>query len=154
MHEECAAACKCDTGLLIMRTATVIRRRADAGTYMNELHRITGANGWILQYINEREAEGGVVYQKDIEEKFSVTRSTVSKVIKGMESKGLLRREYVSSDARLKRLVITDEGRRISRLADDERCMLERQIRQGMTDEEVETLNRLLIKVATNFCDK
>lgn len=150
MEDKCTPG-KCDIGLLIMRTATMIRRRADANTYMNQLHKITGANGWILRYLDEREGEE--VYQKDIEEKFSVTRSTVSKVLTGMEAKGLLRREPVPSDARLKRLVLTEEGRRISRYALKEKVLLEDKIKAGMSDEEIETLHRLLMKIADNLSD-
>lgn len=152
MSEKCTPD-QCDIGLLLMRTATMIRRRADANTYMGQLHKITGANGWILKYLDDREVDGEAVYQKDIEERFSVTRSTVSKVIKGMEAKGLLRREAVSSDARLKRLVLTDEGRKISRQALKERIMLEERIKSGMSEEEVETLYHLLLKIADNLSD-
>ena len=88
-------------------------------------------NGWILGYLADHENEE--IYQKDIEEKFCVTRSTVSKVLKGMESKGLLRRESVSSDARLKRLVLTEEGREINANAAVERIELENRIRDGLS---------------------
>ena len=101
--------CREELGLLILRTATMIRRKADSNIYMSKVHKITGSNGWILGYLADHENEE--IYQKDIEEKFCVTRSTVSKVLKGMESKGLLRRESVFSDARLKRLVLTEEER-------------------------------------------
>lgn len=143
---------KDDLGLLIMRTAIMIRRQADASVYMSRVKKITGANGWILRYLAEKEGED--VYQKDIEENFCVTRSTVSKVLKGMEAKGLLCRESVSSDARLKRLVLTEEGRSINQHAFAERNALEARIKAGLTDEEVEMLQRLLTKIAANLSDK
>ena len=68
-----------------------------------------------------------------------------------MESKGLLRRESVSSDARLKRLVLTEEGREINNNALAERKELENRIRKGLSDEEFDTLMRLLRKVAYNM---
>ena len=148
MSRKCVR-CREELGLLIMRTATMIRRKADSNVYMNKVHKITGSNGWILGYLAEHEDED--VYQKDIEEKFCVTRSTVSKVLKGMESKGLLRRESVSSDARLKRLVLTEEGREINNNALAERKELENRIRKGLSDEEFDTLMRLLRKVAYNM---
>ena len=39
-----------------------------------------------------------------------MARSTVTGVVKLMERKGLIRRESVSSDARLKKLVLTEKG--------------------------------------------
>ena len=125
---------------MILRTATMIRRKADSNVYMSKVHKITGSNGWILGYLADHENEE--IYQKDIEEKFCVTRSTVSKVLKGMESKGLLRRESVSSDARLKRLVLT------------ERIELENRIRDGLSDEEFHTLMHLLKRVADNMLEE
>jgi DNA-binding MarR family transcriptional regulator len=130
----------------------MIRRRADANTYMSQLNKITGTNNWILQYLEDRDGED--VYQKDIEEKFSVTRSTVSKVLKGMEAKGLLFRENVSNDARLKRLKMTDEGRRISHLASIERDALESRMTEGLTEDELDTLEVLLKKIACNLAEK
>ena len=64
---------------------------------------------------------------------------------------GLLRRESVSSDARLKRLVLTEEGREINNNALAERKELENRIRKGLSDEEFDTLMRLLRKVADNM---
>lgn len=151
MLENCMPG-KDDLGLLIMRTAIMIRRHADASVYMSRVKKITGANGWILRYLDERDGED--VYQKDIEEKFCVTRSTVSKVLKGMEAKGLLYRENVSSDARLKKLVLTEEGREINHHASAERKALEDRIKAGLTEEEIDTLQRLLTKIAANLSDK
>lgn len=148
MSEKCMLDNE-DMGILIMRTATMIRRRADSNTYMSRVRKITGANGWILRYLDEN--DGKAVYQKDIEEKFGVTRSTVSKVLKGMEAKGLLYRQNVSSDARLKQLILTEEGRQISHRASEERLELENRIKEGLSEEEVDTLRHLLMKVADNM---
>ena len=131
--------CREELGLLILRTATMIRRKADSNVYMSKVHKITGSNGWILGYLADHE---------------NVTRSTVSKVLKGMESKGLLRRESVSSDARLKRLVLTEEGREINANAAVERIELENRIRDGLSDEEFHTLMHLLKRVADNMLEE
>ena len=116
------------------------------------LDEIALMHGWILRYLYEHQDKE--IYQKDIEENFCVTRSTVSKVLKGMESKGLLRRESVSSDARLKRLVLTEEGREINANAAVERIELENRIRNGLSDEEFHTLMHLLKRVADNMLEE
>ncbi|MGN0205223.1 MAG: MarR family winged helix-turn-helix transcriptional regulator [Coprococcus sp.] len=151
MAEKCIL-CGDDLGLLIMRTATMIRRHADANVYMSRVKKITGANGWIMRYLNEKDGED--VYPKDIEEKFGVTRSTVSRVLKGMEAKGLIYRESVSGDARLKKIILTEEGRRINQHAAAECRALEDRVKSGLSDEEIRTLERLLKKIADNMCDK
>lgn len=60
-------------------------------------------NGWILGYLAHHPDQN--VFQKDIENAFCVRRSTVSKVIRLMETKGLIRRESVPNDARLKKQI-------------------------------------------------
>ena len=44
------------------------------------------------------------VYQKDIEEHFNITRSSVAGIVKLMEQKGYILRQSVQGDARLKKL--------------------------------------------------
>jgi len=50
------------------------------------------------------------VYQRDVEEALRITRSSVTSLVKLMERKGYLRREPVESDARLKKLTLTEKG--------------------------------------------
>ena len=68
----------------------------------------TAMHGWILGYLSRHKNED--VYQRDIEREFSVTRSAVTAVVKKMESCGYIERVEVKHDARLKKLVITDNG--------------------------------------------
>ena len=88
-------------GIQLIRISTMIRRELDNQADGKMLHKATGGNGWIMKYLARNEDHD--VYQKDIEEHFSVTRSTVSKVVKLMEEKGLIQRLPVPGDARLKK---------------------------------------------------
>ena len=49
------------------------------------------------------------VFQRDIEREFSITRSTVTNILQLMERKGYIERRSVPQDARLKKLVLTEE---------------------------------------------
>lgn len=53
---------------------------------------------------------GREVYQKDLEEHFSITRSSVTSLVQKMESKGYLTRQGVEGDARLKQLILTPQA--------------------------------------------
>ena len=65
-------------------------------------------HGWILAYLYEcRDRE---VFQRDVERAFSITRSTVTNILQLMERKGYIQRCSVPQDARLKQLIITQEG--------------------------------------------
>ena len=139
-------------GLEIMRISTLIRRCADNTIPLQQVNNITGSNGWILQFLAEHEGEN--VFQRDLQNSFSVTRSTISKVVKLMESKGLIRRESVFSDARLKKLVLTDRGRKIHQLASAGNNGLETRMTRGFSQEEMESLMSLLVRISKNLEDE
>ena len=136
-------------GLEIMKISTLIRRCADNSMELEKIHNVTGSNGWILAFLYEHEGEN--IFQKDLENSFSVTRSTISKVVKLMESKGLIRRESVSHDARLKKLILTEKGRAIHLLTAKGNDELEKRIMRGFTPEEIESLASLLERVSRNL---
>lgn len=95
-------------GMEIHALDNLIRRRAENTSSLQYVKSVTGTNGWIIGYIADHNDQD--IYQRDLEEKFSITRSTASKVIKLMEQKGLIERHSVPHDARLKKLVLTDRA--------------------------------------------
>lgn len=72
------------------------------------MDKLTLMHGWIIAYLYDHRDED--VYQKDIENAFSIARSTVTSILKLMEKKNYITRESVESDARLKKLVLTETG--------------------------------------------
>lgn len=110
---------------------------------------ITGTNIRIIRFLAEH--TDCDIFQKDLEEEFSVRRSTVSKVLALMEDKGLIRRESVSSDARLKKLVLTARGYEIFRITTDAAIATEAQLVAGISDEEQEMLLSLLLRMSRNL---
>ena len=66
---------------------------------------LTGRNFWVLRYLQDH--PDGDVFQKDLEAAFKIRKSTVSCMVELMEQKGMLTRESVNGDARLKRLVLS-----------------------------------------------
>ena len=72
------------------------------------LDELTIMHGRILGYLKHNQDRD--VFQKDIEEAFNITRSSVTGVVKLMEQKGYIRRESVAGDARLKKLCLTELG--------------------------------------------
>ena len=72
--------------------------------------KVTVMHGWIIGFLM---SASGDVYQKDIESHFAISRSTVTNIVKCMEKEAYGRRESVESDARLKKLVETKQGREV-----------------------------------------
>ena len=101
-------------------------------------------NGWILGYLAHHPDQN--VFQKDIENAFCVRRATVSTVIRLMETKGLIRRESVPNDARLKKLVLTPDGMELHKAIEQQIIDTENLLRQSITDEELEIFSRIMDK--------
>ncbi len=111
----------------------------------------TGSNGWILRFLAEAEKDGRDIYQKDIEQKFCITRSTVSKVLSLMEQKGLIERQSVRGDARLKKITITDKARELHDIMIGDGLMLENIIQKNLTEEEIKTFCAITKKIKANL---
>ena len=126
--------CREELGLLILRTATMIRRKADSNIYMSKVHKITGSNGWILGYLADHENEE--IYQKDIEKEFGLRPSTATEVLKALEKKELICRVSEKQDARLKRIEFTSKAEEIRHLIAAEIGESESILLKGITEEE------------------
>ena len=97
---------------------------------------------------------GEDVYQRDLEDVFHITRSTVTGIVKRMEEKGYILRQSVEGDARLKKLVLTPLGEALHhqciRILDDTEALAV----QGLTGEERETFCALAKRICDNLSDK
>ena len=92
----------------IRRVDNLIFRKINQFARENNVEQATPMHGWIIEYLyRHRDA---AVFQRDIEREFSITRSTVTNILQLMERKGYIERQSVPRDARLKRLVLTEEG--------------------------------------------
>lgn len=136
-------------GIQLIRISTMIRRELDSQADAELLHKATGGNGWILNYLARNVDHD--VYQKDIEEHFSVTRSTVSKVVKLMEEKGLIQRLPVPGDARLKKLVLTEQGWAVHEMADANMVRMEARLAEGFSEQELDHLFDYLLRLQNNL---
>lgn len=127
------------------RVNNLISRRMNLYSKANGVEEITPMHGWIMSYLyRNRDKE---IYQRDIERDFSITRSTVTNILQLMERKGYIRRQSVAQDARLKRLMLTEEGAR----AHEQMMLSLRQtdnyIKSLLTEEENAEMLRLLNKL-------
>ena len=73
---------------------------------------ITGVQSRILRYIIKH-FQDGPVFQKDVEDAFGLSRSTATGILQLLERDGVILRESVAYDARLKSLVPTEKARQM-----------------------------------------
>lgn len=109
---------------------------------------ITPVQGMILGFIIEEESD---IFQKDIEQTFTLRRSTVSGVLSSMEEAGLIIRERVESDARLRKITATEKGKKQHSLIKSELSAIEYQITAGLSDEEITAFLHTAEKIKRNL---
>ena len=135
-------------GKKIRCTSTKIARVVDNLDSIKKLENVSGTNGFIIVYIYKSKED---VFQKDIEKEFGITRSTASTIISLMEKKNLIIREKVDSDARLKKLVLTDLAKDYCQdVLKDLKCFDE-MLRKDISDEELDIFCSVLEKIENNL---
>lgn len=132
-------------GAYIQRLAKKIKYLADDNL---SKHNITLEQVKIIGFLDIH--SNAVVYQKDIETEFGIKRSSVTSIMQNLEKNGLITREGDQSDARIKKVQLTEKGRMLSRLLKDYIESLETVIVTGMTEEEKELFLYLLKKSLNN----
>lgn len=114
-----------------------------------DLGKVSMANGHILMYLKDHEDTD--VYQKDFEEEFGITRSTASKIISLMETKGIVERCSVEGDARLKKIVLTELGDKMAQYIVDGRATMESRMIDGFSEDELNQLFTYLQRIKDNI---
>ncbi len=110
---------------------------------------ITATNAWIIGFLAANPDKE--IYQKDLEEQFSITRSTASKVLILMEKKGLIERHRVPHDARLKKLTLTKMARNISKQMTANAREFETILTKGLTAEDLDSFYNSIQKMKANL---
>lgn len=135
-------------GMEIRALDNLIKRFIDNSINKERLVQVTGSNGWIIGYLWDNKEKD--LFQKDLESEFHITRSTTSKVVNLMVEKGLIRREEVKGDARLKKLVLTQKAVEMAKEMEEGHERIERQIIKGFTKEELKQFYSYLDRLKQN----
>ena len=104
---------------------------------------------WILQYLTEHMDHP--VRQKEIEQIFSIRRSTANTMLKTMEKNGYIRREDDPEDARPKQLIITEKGRDASVRMTDRLKEYDELMLKGISSEELQVFSNILERMEKNI---
>lgn len=81
-----------------------LRRKLDMFSSRREF---SGSQGRTLHFLLTQTDD---IFQKDIEEEYSIRPSTATELLKQMEKNGLITREPVAYDNRLKKIVVTEKA--------------------------------------------
>lgn len=126
----------------------LIKRQMVCITDKDEMANVTGMQAMILWFLMQTKEER---FQRDVETYFRIRRSTATGILNLMEEHGLLRREPVEQDRRLKRLVLTDCAKalyeRIQQAMDQTEALME----EGIDPEELAVWFRVCEKIRANL---
>ena len=132
-----------------IRTLNNCVKRFVLSTKPIEFQESTGVHGWAIRYFYENREND--VFQRDFEARFSIRRSTATNMLKLMEKNGLITRESVSYDARLKKIVLTQKAIDIHKNATKNIKMIESKLKQGITQEELCAFYSVVDKIKANL---
>ena len=116
---------------------------------------LTGIQGVVIDYIYYKSIEKGEsIYQRDIEERFSVRRSTATIMLQALEKKGYITKESVQHDARLKKLILTEKAIKMHESLDPIVEEFERSLSEGISEEDMAIFLRVLEQIRNNIKKK
>lgn len=140
---------KREIGHEIHAVSNLLGRKIESEKRQLGIGEVTPIQIWIIRYLYENSEK--VVFQKDIEKNFTITRSTVTGILKGMEKNGLIFRMSVPEDARLKRLTLTEKGENLCQSVCRHIEETEAQLAKGLSREEIDVFFELLDKIKGNL---
>lgn len=136
-----------DAGRVIGMLSNQIKRQLDSASPHDAP---TGMQGRFLHFILVHSPEQDV-FQKDLEEEFNLRRSTATGILQLMEKSGLLYRESVDYDARLKKIVVTEKGKLQRERVWQSIRALEERLQSGISEEDLSVFYRVTKQMAKNL---
>ncbi len=146
--------CRLDkiVGMEIKCLNNLVKRYHCSSLLMKECDNLTGTHGFILGYLAEM-SDKQDVFQKDVEKRFDIRRSTASEILNLMERNGLIVRESVDYDARLKKIVLTDKAKDLCERIDEQFAETENMLTKGISEEELGTFFAVIDKMKANISE-
>jgi len=137
-----------ETGKKIIILSNQIKRSLDRAAVDSG---ITGVQSHVLGILGEAQDAKKDIFQKDIEEKFQIRRSSVTGILQLMEKRKLISRESVPYDARLKKIVLTQESMKLREHLRNNTYEFEKILIKGVSDEDLETFLRIINILSKNM---
>ena len=136
-------------GFEIRRLDHMLARNIQACVKSAGLDEVTLMHGWIIRFLYANRDRD--IFQKDVEQHFSIGRSTVTNIIQLMEKKGFVARQSVEHDARLKKVVLTEKGIQSHETMEALIESLDMSLVEGITDGELEVFYSVIEKLKKNL---
>ena len=136
-------------GLEIRKLNHEMNRNLELQVKAEGIDEVTLMHGWILRYLYEHQEQD--IYQKDIEKYFGICRSAVTNIIQALEKKGQVYRASVETDARLKKVMLTEKGKLSHEKLGEIFQKMDADLEEGISEEESQAFMNVINKVYCNI---
>ena len=137
-----------EIGFKIHTLDLILRRRMLANAKENGIDEASAMHGWIVGVIYDSKED---IFQKDIEARCHIARSSVTGILQLMEKNGYIKRESVDYDARLKKLVLTEKGVSLHKTKTKHHKEMEQIMAKDLTELEKQEFIRLADKIINSL---
>ena len=134
-------------GFQVRQLMKAIKKHGEQHGRQFDSQNISMLQRWIICYLANHEDD---VYQKDLERQFHIGKSTLTEILHVMEKNGLVVRCPSQKDGRCKRLVLTKRARDIHEEVERDIEQFEKQLREGISEEELDTFFRIVDLMTEN----
>ena len=117
-------------------------------------NRATMMQTWVIGFVQLRKNKGLDTFQKDIEEEFSINRSTASEMLKLMSKRNLIERQSVDYDGRLKKIVLTNKSLDILEWINQTIIQQHQLLTKGLTTQEIDDFMKIADKMIDNLVNE
>lgn len=135
------------TARYIGKLSNKLRRKLDMLSSRKEF---SGSQGRTLHFLLAQTED---VFQKDIEEEYSIRPSTATELLKQMEKNGLIVREPVAFDNRLKKIVVTDKALLYKQQVIEDLTALEETLVKGISEADLQVFFKVIEKMMDNLSE-
>lgn len=112
---------------------------------------LTTTQGYVLGFIRNHNLDNIDVFQKDIEKAFRISKAFASEIVFTMEKSGYVKRVALTSDARYKKIIVTDLGVKKLEIIDGELNKVQSNMTISLDENEHKQLLFLLDKIEKNL---
>jgi len=129
----------------VSKLSNKLRRKIDA---FSSRKSFSGSEGRVLHFIL---AQSNDVFQKDIEEEFSLRPPTATELLKKMEKNDLIYREAMANDARMKRIVVSEKALQYKDMVIADITALEEELTKDIPQNELDVFFKVIEKMLDNI---
>ena len=129
----------------ISKLSNKIRRKMDA---FSTKESFSGSQGRVLHFLLAQTED---VFQKDIEEEYSLRPPTATALLKKMEENGLIFRESLPNDGRMKKIVVTEKPLQYKDIVMSDITQLEDELTTDISESDMDIFFKVVEKMLNNI---